>query len=492
MKKFIFVLILTVLLSCFSCFSTVSAYTPDFETKCKATLLINTDSDLVIYEKNADEKMYPASLTKIMTAVIAIENVKDLENTKVTAKAYIFDELYGLGGSTAGIYKGETFSMKDLLAALLIPSGNEAAMMIADYLGNGSIPAFVDKMNERAKELGMKNTHFVNPHGLHNDDHYTSARDLAILAKHAMELPVFKEIVSKTRYTLPATEIYNKERILVTTNQMIEPGTKYYYGSFGDKEIVTGVKTGYTESAGKCFVGTASKDGVNLLSISLGGNLGSSPQEGSNEAFEDTKKLFDWGFNKFTYKTIVKSSDRIKEIGVNMGQGTDSLILVPQSDVTAFIPTSVEIGSIKQVIESTPESINAPIKQGQAVGMLVLMLADQEIGRVPLVASESIEQSKLLLITSKIKAFVVSPIFITILIFIGLFVLFYIYMIIRINKKRKKVEYIGKRRRSKYVDDDEIDPRHRYRYSDNARSRDRYKHDNEYYDNDDEYYDDEY
>lgn len=187
-RKFIRVLsvlcTLVVLACVFSPTAGAASFTNSVATKSESILLVNTDTGQTVYEKEADTKRYPASTTKIMTYIVVIENVDDIENTRVTIKKDVLDKLKGTGSSVANLeaHIGKTMSVKDLLYSMMVPSGNDAAMTLADYVGGGSIDKFVDMMNDKAKELGLKNTHFKNPDGLHDEDHYTTARDMYTMA----------------------------------------------------------------------------------------------------------------------------------------------------------------------------------------------------------------------------------------------------------------------------------------------------------------------
>lgn len=436
----------------------VSAYTPqNIEFHCESVLLANTATGEVLYSENCDAKVYPASITKVMTAIIALEVTEDLDKEMVTAPNYIFDMLYGLGGSTGGIQKGEIMPMRDLLACLLLPSANEAALMIADHIGNGDINVFVDMMNQKAKELGMNDTHFLNPHGLHEDGHYTTANDIYKMVSYAIKNPIFKEYVSTTRYTLKATN-KSSARTIATTNKMMDKalGDGYYYGSYDGVPVVTGVKTGYTKEAGRCFVGTASMNGIDLMAVCMHAPI--TDENGysisKNYAFVDTEALLDWGFRNFSYKKMADANEPIAEVKLSLSNETDSLILYPQNDVTVFTLNNVDPSSVKIQTVGVPKSLDAPIKKGQVIGEAVLWLADKEIGRVNLVANEDIERDNFLYVMRGIKRVVTSPQFIFAVAILFLLIILYIIVTVKSHKKRKKnrLEYIGKKQNGRYDD----------------------------------------
>ena len=234
----------------------------NFQTESKSIYLENLDTGIVVYTKEPEARRYPASTTKIMTYIVTAENVKDFKNTFVTIKPKTLKLLEGTGSSVAGLEEGESLSIYQLLNCLMIPSGNDAALVLADYVGNGSIQTFVDMMNEKAQELGCTGTHFANPHGLNDPNHYTTVSDMAKITKYALKMPMFEEI-SNTPYS----ECLGEDRYLITTNSMIDQtrGGSYYY------EYAKGIKTGSTgNDSGYCLVSSAEKDGFSYLCVAYG------------------------------------------------------------------------------------------------------------------------------------------------------------------------------------------------------------------------------
>ena len=197
----------------------------DFETYSAAIELVNLDTDTIVYEKNATARREPASTTKIMTFIVVSEQIQDLDNTQVTVTKEVVDQLLGTGSSLSGIKENDVLTVMQLLNCMMVPSGNDAALVLADYIGNGDSNAFVELMNEKAQELGCQDTHFTNPHGLHDDEHYTTAHDLYLITKYAMSLPHFTDICDQTRYTYTPVggPEAGQQRTLVTTNRLIDP-----------------------------------------------------------------------------------------------------------------------------------------------------------------------------------------------------------------------------------------------------------------------------
>lgn len=238
------------------------SYSNDVKTLSDSILLVNMDTGQVVFEKDPDSKRYPASTTKIMTYIIAVENIDDLENTRIPIKQEVLDTLDGTGSSLANLesHVGESMSAIDLFYSMMVPSGNDASVVIADYIGGGSIDKFVDMMNKKAEELGCENTHFENPDGLHHDNHYTTARDLYKITTYALTLPKFAQITNTTTYYCEGDDYP-----LITTNYMIDQnrGGEYYY------MYANGIKTGTTDEAGRCLVTTATADGYSYMAILL-------------------------------------------------------------------------------------------------------------------------------------------------------------------------------------------------------------------------------
>lgn len=337
------------------------AYTiPD--TYSSACLLMEEITGKILYSKNANSIMYPASTTKIMTAILTLENC-NLSDTAVVSHNAVFS--IPSGYSTASLVEGEVLTIEQLLNVLLIPSANDAAVVLAEHIA-GSVEAFSDMMNSKAVELGCLNTHFVNPNGIHNENHYSTAYDLALIGKYAMQFPTFKEISSKTRYTLPITNAYSKEdRIFNTTNDLIKPNyssspTNYYY------KYATGGKTGYTDPAGQCIVATATKDNVSLIAVTLHGDF---TEDNLSQRALDCKALFEYGFNNFSMVSIAKKGDVASNMKVpNATKDSSSLDLLYSDDIYAFVPNGFDTSSVTPNIKLS--STFAPIAQDTILGTI--------------------------------------------------------------------------------------------------------------------------
>jgi len=274
----------------------------DLTIHSNAILMIERETGDILYERNARTKMYPASTTKILTAILVLENcdLNDIATVSSTALKAV-PPTY----TTAALQVGEELRVEDLLYAMLIPSANDAANVLAEHVG-GSISGFADLMNEKAKEIGCTNSHFTNPSGVHNEDLYTTAYDLSLIANYAMNFETFRTIVKTLKYTLPSTAAYPKsDRTFTISNALINPGYKNYY-----YENAIGIKTGYTNPAKDCLVAGASKDGVEFIIVILGdGYL----PNGLREKYLDCKTLFDFAFDNYTTKYKELQEKKIAE-----------------------------------------------------------------------------------------------------------------------------------------------------------------------------------
>ncbi len=416
-----------------------AVYNVDVELKSKSVYLENLDTGTVIFEKEADARRFPASTTKIMTYIITAENVDDYRKTYVTVKERLLDMLEGTGSSVAGLKAGEKLSIYQLLCSLMIPSGNDAALILADYVGEGSIEKFVSMMNAKAKELYCTGTHFANPHGLNDPNHYTTVADMAKIAKYAMTLPEFNEISNMTE-----SDCIGEDRYLITTNYMIDEGRggEYYY------EYANGIKTGSTgNDSGYCLVSTASKDGYTYLCVAYGAPY--EDEEGNaydNGAMIDSVNLYEWAFDNLSLKSILDKNELLKEVQVNFAWNKDTLQLIPASGVTKLMPYNITNDSIDKTF-SVPEEIDAPIKKGDKIGTVTLSYANQQLAVVDLLAGESIDRSDLLTAADGLKKIATSDWFIIAASVIAFMIIVYIIIITVYNHRKKQYRPVKKYRK---------------------------------------------
>lgn len=408
-------------------------------TNAEAALLISPDSGMVLYEKNADERRYPASTTKIMTALLVLENVADLNET-VTAQASDFETLEA-DSSSAGIKEGETVTVEDLLYGLMLPSGNEAAYMLARHVA-GSYEAFVDMMNKRAEELGCTGTHFVNPCGLHDDNHYTTARDLYKIAYAAMQDETFADIADTVQWNMSKTNM-QEERKVLTTNQLIFSSYQPWAYAY-----CKGIKTGNTSQAGNCFVGYAEYGDAKLYSVVMGCDSSSLEYSNIPASFTDTKALFEWGFESFTSKTLARQGDTVGSVNVRLSTDTDQLVLTVKNDLVSLLPADLDVEDLGEPQITAPESVNAPIKAGDVIGSATYSYNGTTYGTVELVALSDVERSTVLYYADLLSNFFQSTVFKVVLIVLAVFVVLYILFNLTFGGMRRRNQ--RKKMRTRY------------------------------------------
>ena len=429
-KLFSIFLILILFIGVFSFNS--YAFTPtDFEVRAESALLVSLDNGQVLYEKAADEKRYPASLTKIMTALILIENTKDLKTEKITVSKNAIECLLGTGSSLGGLKEGEVVTAEQMLYILLMSSANEGAEAIAEHYG-GNREGFVKLMNDKAAALGMKNTHFVNPHGLYDENHYTTVNDMYKLVVEALKHPIFEEVVCCRRYDLAATN-KNPARTLTTTNLlMLAIYPEYYY------KYAKGIKTGYTDEAGRCLISTAVKDGYSYLCILMKSTVYDSNNNYVRYEFPDSAKLYEWAFNDFEYKTLVTKDKIVGEAKVELSLDTDYVSYVPETAFASIIPSGVDESTVTFNTELNSDAFEAPIKKGELLGKTDIIIANEKIGEVNVVAADTVERSMILYIWKIIKDIFSSTAMKVVGLFLVSVVFIFVIICFIINNKKKK------------------------------------------------------
>lgn len=365
-----------------------SAETIDLESiSVKHIIVIDEDSGTTLLEKNADEKAYPASTTKIMTALVALE--KGNLDDEVTVGEEVWRD-FGPNSSLMGLSEGETISLKDLLYGMFLVSGNDAAAAIAVHIG-GSISGFADLMNQKAQELGMTGTKYVNPHGKHEEEHYTTARDMATLARAAMQNETFRDIADTKTYTIAPTNRDSNGYQLENTNKLVytrEGKESYEY------PYATGIKTGDTNQALRCLVASAEKDGVSLIAVLL-------RDEPVDNRFTVAKNLFDWCFAnclKVDVSTLGLPTTLDQTVVNASFEDPQNGILTLNADLTGKTISGLkdEIEDIKANIASIKlvpvlnDKLTAPVEEGQVVGTLAYQYNGSTLFSADLVASRSV------------------------------------------------------------------------------------------------------
>ena len=366
----------------------------------KAALLVDYNTGEVIYAKNEHEELYPASLTKIMTALLTLEAIdagKLTMDQPLTATATALEGLSS-DGSSAGIKVGETMPVRDLLYCMLVVSANEACDILAEAV-SGSVQAFVTAMNEKAQALGCENTHFVNPNGLHDPQHYTSAWDMYLITRAAMEYPDFMTICNTASTTIPATNL-SKERTLYTTNNLL---SNWRVIGYRDTRA-QGIKTGSTDAAGHCLVSSAIQGSLHFVSVILGADRVEENGRGNIRSFSETSRMFDYGFNNFTYKTVIDPNEPIQEVPVTLSK-LDHVTVHPAKELEILMPKGLSEADLQRTITLNQESVEAPVAAGDVLGSLVLSYDGKVYATVDLLAMHDVEADRLLTFWRDVKDF---------------------------------------------------------------------------------------
>ena len=407
MKKcrFLAAILSLTLMAALFCPATLALEQP--ELSAKAALLMDAKYDQVLYEKNADQRMVPASLTKVMTAMLVLDAVDEgrLRMDQVITASNTFTKGLSANGSTQNIRAGEQMTLQDLLCCLLIPSANEAANILAETV-DGDVDTFVARMNAKAAELGCKDTQFANPHGLYHPDHYSTARDLYLIARKAMENELFRNIVSTKRYEVPATNMH-EARVFYNTNALLV--TWYYLDSYLYEKAI-GIKTGTTDEGGYCLLSAAQDEEQYLICVVLDAPM--IPLEnGRNDRrhFAESRQLFDWGFNNFSRRQIVDTATPIAQVDVTLS-ATDHVLVRPDSQLERTLPNDMDLTKVTQTVHLDSDTVAAPVEEGQVLGKLVLAYEGEELGTVDLVSVSSAERSAFLYYLHQIKQFCSHPI----------------------------------------------------------------------------------
>jgi len=324
-----------------------------------AAVLIDAASGRVIFEMNAHQRLPQASTTKITTAIVAIEQEKDLQK-----KVRVPDDFVNPGEAGIWLEAGEEQTVEGLLHAMMLRSANDAAAMLAIDVG-GSEAGFAQLMNKKVQEMGLQDTHYMNPHGLHHPDHYSSAYDLAMLAREGMKYPLFRKLVVTERFVLPWGN-HEYSRVVYNHNRLL---TRY--------PDADGVKTGYTKEAGSCLVGSATRDGLQLIAVVLDASL----------MYDQVAALLDYGFANYQLEPVLDSGKMMGKIPVSHGRQSEITVVASRS-ISAALRRSGD-DQVDQVVE-LPDILDAPVEAGQVVGTVSLKIDEATTTQVDLVAVESV------------------------------------------------------------------------------------------------------
>ena len=328
----------------------------------ETAVLIDAASGEILYDKDADKKMYPASITKLMTILLALENGKLTDEI-----TFSHDAVYNIepGSAHIAILEGETLTLEQVLRAIILRSANEASNGVAEYV-DGSVEAFAKHMTERAKELGCTNTNFVNANGLFDENHYTTAHDMALIARELLKHEEYRSMMSETDYEIPPTNLQTETRYLHGQHQMLNPNSIYYYIYYYKDAI--GGKTGYTVEAGNTLVTYAERDGLTLIAVVMKCN--------GAEHYTDTAALFDYGFANYASVKIAAVSDYTSTVPVTETYNKKAVALgkvtiAPSEDVYYTLPKGTDASAVT-VKTDIPEGVEGTVKKGQTLGTLQL------------------------------------------------------------------------------------------------------------------------
>ena len=421
MKKFLslFVAVITIFYTFLSSFILSYAIDDSLSIPAEAAVLMDYETGEVLYSKNGNEKIYPASTTKAWTAYLVLKYKPNLnEPIKI-------DKELNIEGSSMYLKLGEEFTVKELLESLLVHSSNDVAVVLAEYV-SGSVSEFVKLMNSEAKSIGANNTHFNNPNGLPDKDHYTTAHDMALIARECMSNNTFRQIVKTKSISFPATEAYPYERYFINTNKFLTSKEKINYkGKDIDikYDIVDGIKTGYTDDAGRCLLSSAVKNDMRMICAVF--------KSTGNDIYLASRTLLDYGFNNYHNKTIISKNkytftERIlftKQKELTYEPEFTYKVLLKNGSSTDNYSTKVKLDKIK-----------LPIKKGDKVGTLEVYNGRKLETTINLISTNNLNSILGPIIENKIVSTIIKLIlFIFIVLFIGL-----LYLKV-INKKRKRL-----------------------------------------------------
>lgn len=376
----------------------------DPDIRAKAALLVEAETGTILYDKNCHDELSIASTTKIMSALLVFEAIDRGElrlDQSITATA---SALRGLpeDGSTADIVEGETLTVEQLLYCMLVISANETCNILGEALA-GSVEGFVERMNQRAQELGCQNTHFANTTGLTQSGHYSSAYDLYLITRQAMQYDEFMTMVNTKSYEIPPTNKTEEERVLHSTNALISNWRLAGYLYSGAQ----GIKTGSTDAAGQCLVSSAVRGSRTLISVVLGAER-VEKENGSGyivESFTETARLFDWGFDNFSAQQVLDKNELVQEVQVSLSKEVGSVAVHPAEDASAMLPKDIDISALTRTITLDNDPALAPIAAGDRLGEITVSYNGTDYVTVPLLAVADVSASRFLLAGHTISEF---------------------------------------------------------------------------------------
>ncbi len=423
-SRFIIFFVISVVLSSFFVFTANAKDLPDL-SKVRNVSVYNLENDKVLHSQNSDEKVAPASSVKIMTGILAVEHYKDRfgELIEVTT-----DSLGGYQGKHIGLKSGEQVTVENLLYAVIVRGANDAAYVLG-YEIAGSHDAFLEMMNNKAKELGMNNTRYTNPSGYYDSSMYTTADDTVILAKYAYQNEVYMKICSAEKYVMPSTNKSSKDRYLHNSNYLIATNEEKKYKNSDAK----GMNAGSTQEGGHVVVTATTRNGMTNIFVLMGGQY----DDDNIYSYIAANELIEWSYDKFGYVKIVDTSEMVCEAKVNLSSHVDYVVLSPEVAFEYYLPVSVNVETdVERKVDLYQKEFNAPLDAGHVAGTLTLVYEGQELGKVNLVTKNNVDRNGFLYVLARIKAFTKSSTFRNVV--WVLVILFVLYVIVLINRRAQK------------------------------------------------------
>ncbi len=366
-------------------------------------ILVDANHDEILFAHNAYEKAYPASITKVMTGLLvaeAIENGIISLDTMVTAQEESTFDL-AADGSTQGIHPGEIMSVEDLFHCMMLVSANEACNILGIEIA-GDLETFHQMMNDKAEELGCTSTNFINAHGYHHDDHYTTAYDIFLFFKEAMTYPIFAQVVGTATYTTQETN-KREERLFYNTNGLL---SEWYYRGYS-YEYCIGGKTGSTSAAGRCLVSAAEMGNEYVISVVLG----ATPvilDDGSTllPQMAESRSLLKFGIEEFDRRIISPSNEPVGQVVVTLSDENDAVLVKAQGEIEKTLPITMDLGDIETEVTIHIESLVAPVVEGTVVGSMTLSYQGEIYGTLEVVTMHDVARSEILYQKEQMENFV--------------------------------------------------------------------------------------
>lgn len=367
-------------------------FTPDETLHSQSAILYNVDNQQIVFEKNADQQQMPGHLVQIMTAIVVLELCPDLDQTTITANDELYAVLYDYDPDDvryADILDGDTLTVREYLYAMLMTSSCEAALVLEDYFNDDSY-SVVERMNQKAQDLGCTSTTFTNTTGLYDPAQTTTARDMLAITNYALSLDDFEEIATTEEYSPNITNTSNHpgytEWVWTHSNTMMQESSDYYYAG------AEGIKTGNLSESGRSIITKATRDGNTYLVVLMNAPFTDENEKLQYYHLEDAAALFQWAFSSLSYVTLLEDDEELAEVEVKNSDGNSYVLVRPEKDCVLLWSKDVDSTAIQRVIHLEQE-VQAPVRAGEQLGSIELKFSGEVIAEVPLVAVSSVDRS---------------------------------------------------------------------------------------------------